>query len=166
MKTPMDHLFRRMKQLSVCVLLLLSACKVRTPGSLEQGVARQVKQRVTVGGKRTQNPFPSTEENIQTGRRDFSNYCMVCHGLDGQNSGVPFADRMSPPVPSLASPAVQGYTDGQLKWVIENGIYPSGMPSSKGILNDEEMWMIVNYLRHLPPKGSLGEPEVYSGERR
>jgi hypothetical protein len=26
------------------------------------------------------------------------------------------------------------------------------------------MWQIVNYIRHLPPKGSLGEPAVYSGE--
>ena len=57
---------------------------------------------------------------------------MVCHGLDGQNTGVPFATTVSPPVPSLASAEVQAYTDGQLKWIIENGIYPSGMPPSKG----------------------------------
>ena len=61
------------------------------------------------------------------------------------------------------SPAVQGYSDGQLKWVIDNGIFPSGMPASKGILNDAEIWQIVVYLRHLPPKGSLGEPGVYGG---
>jgi len=57
---------------------------------------------------------------------------MVCHGLDGQNIGVPFAKTMSPPIPSLAGPEVQTYTDGQLKWIIENGIYPSGMQPSKG----------------------------------
>ena len=89
---------------------------------------------------------------------------MVCHGLDGQNSGVPFAAAMSPPVPRLGSPDVQGYADGQLKWIIEHGIFPSGMPASRGILNDEEMWRIVLYLRHLPPAGSLGEPAVYTGE--
>jgi len=38
------------------------------------------------------------------------------------------------------------------------------MPASKGILNDDEMWQIVHYIRHLPPPGSLGEPAVYSGE--
>jgi hypothetical protein len=38
------------------------------------------------------------------------------------------------------------------------------MPASKGILNDEEIWTLVYYIRHLPPKGSLGEPKVYSGE--
>jgi hypothetical protein len=37
------------------------------------------------------------------------------------------------------------------------------MPASRGILNDEEIWGIVRFLRHLPPKGSLGEPAVYGG---
>ena len=70
---------------------------------------------------------------------------------------------MSPPVPELSSVAVQRYSDGQLKWVIDNGIFPSGMPASKDILNADEIWQIVTYLRHLPPKGSLGEPAVYGG---
>ena len=32
---------------------------------------------------------------------------------------------------------------------------PSGMPASKEILGDEEIWQIVDYIRHLPPKGNL-----------
>jgi mono/diheme cytochrome c family protein len=48
--------------------------------------------------------------------------------------------------------------------VISNGIFPSGMPASKDILSEEEIWSIVVYLRHLPPKGSLGEPAAYSDE--
>jgi mono/diheme cytochrome c family protein len=122
-----------------------------------------VKRDVTVGGKKDVNPFPATEENIHAGRLNFSNYCMVCHGLDGQKTGVPFADRMLPPVPDLSSNQVQGFSDGQLKWIIDNGISPSGMPASKGILNDDEIWQIVVFLRHLPTKGSLGEPAVYGG---
>lgn len=64
----------------------------------------------------------------------------------------------------LASPEVQGYTDGQLRSVIANGIFPSGMPASKELLSDEEIWSIVTYIRHLPPKGSLVDPGVYSDE--
>lgn len=120
-----------------------------------------LKRTVTVGGKKDVNPFPPTAENIHAGQQNFSHYCMVCHGLDGQNTGVPFAEHMSPPVPALNSASVQNYTDGQLKWVIDHGIAPSGMPASKGILNDDEIWQIVTYIRHLPPKGSLGEPPVY-----
>jgi mono/diheme cytochrome c family protein len=57
---------------------------------------------------------------------------------------------MSPPVPLLTSKDVQAYSDGQLKWIVENGISPSGMPAWKGILSDEEMWRLVLYLRRLP----------------
>src|SRR6266496_1171050 len=135
----------------------LTACKVTQPGSLETAVVETVKQRITVGGKNDVSPLPSNSENIKAGRENFSHYCAACHGLDGQNTGVPFAERMSPPVPRLNSPQVQAYSDGQLKWIIDNGIFPSGMPASKGTLNDEEIWTIVTFIRHLPPAGSLGE---------
>jgi len=119
------------------------------------------KRHLTVGGRSDSNPLATTEENIHAGQRNFTSYCMICHGLDGQNTGVPFADKMSPPVPPLSSPAVQAYTDGQLHWIIQNGIAPSGMPAAKEIFRDEEIWQMVVYIRHLPPKGSLGEPAVY-----
>jgi len=140
-----------------------AGCQVHQPGRVETAVAQGFKRTLSVGGRKDVNPFPATEGNIHAGQKNFSQYCMVCHGLDGQNTGVPFADRMSPPVPPLNSASVQKYTDGQLKWVIDNGIFPSGMPASKGILSDDEIWQIVHYLRHLPPKGSLGEPAVYGG---
>jgi mono/diheme cytochrome c family protein len=147
------------------LLLALASCKGRAPGEFETELAVFTKQKVTVRGKRERNPIATSAENIHAGQQNFSHYCMVCHGLDGQNTGVPFADHMSPPVPDLSSSAVQAYSDGQLKWIIDNGIFPSGMPGSKGILNDEEIWQIVIYLRHLPAKGSLGEPAVYGGEQ-
>jgi mono/diheme cytochrome c family protein len=151
----------------VCLLgacaVTFAGCQVHQPGRVETAVAQEFKRTLSVGGKKDANPFPATEENIHAGQKNFSNYCVVCHGLDGQNTGVPFADRMSPPVPALNSASVQKYTDGQLKWVIDNGIFPSGMPASKGILSDDEIWQIVDYVRHLPPKGSLGEPAVYGG---
>jgi mono/diheme cytochrome c family protein len=122
------------------------------------------KRNVTIGGTHDRNPVTATHDNVEDGKKTFGYYCVVCHGRDGQNTGVPFASSMSPPVPSLASPDIQSYTDGQLKWIIENGIEPSGMPASKGILNDDEIWHIVIYLRHLPPAGSLGDPAMYSGD--
>jgi mono/diheme cytochrome c family protein len=82
--------------------------------------------------------------------------------MDGQNTGVPFADRLSPPIPSLASDEVQRYTDGQLKEILDYGIWPSGMPGSKGTLSEDELWSIVVFIRHLPPAGSQGTPEMYT----
>jgi mono/diheme cytochrome c family protein len=145
-------------------LAFVSGCRATPPGKLESQSVQWVKHHLMIGGKKDRNPLTATKENIHAGRQVFGYYCVVCHGRDGQNTGVPFADKMSPPVPSLASPEVQTYTDGQLKWIIENGIFPSGMPASKGTLSDEEMWQAVLYVRHLPPAGSLGEPRAYSGD--
>ncbi len=142
----------------------IAGCKVSPPLKLETATMTRIKHSLTVRGRDVRNPLVDAPEAIQGGRSAFSHYCVACHGLDGQNTGVPFADRMSPPVPSLNSASVQSYTDGQLKWIVENGISPSGMPASKGILTEKEMWSIVLYLRHLPEAGSLGEPEMYSGD--
>jgi len=132
------------------------------PGKAETAAMNWVKHKVFVRNKWQKNPAQSDAAGIADGKTAFSHYCAACHGLDAQNSGVPFADRMSPPVPSLAGNEVQSYTDGQLKWIIDNGIWPSGMPGSKDILSDDEIWSIVVYLRHLPQAGSLGEPEMYT----
>ena len=141
--------------------LALAGCKADPPSAVERHVIVAAKHAIFVGNRRAKNPQPNTVATIASGREAFTHYCVACHGLDGQNTGVPFAAKMSPPLPSLASADVQGYTDGQLKWVIDNGLYPSGMPGSKGVLSDDEIWSIVTFLRHLPAAGSLGEPDMY-----
>ena len=159
------HLSRALSAVTLmgAALLFLSSCRVRTPGSFETKLIEATKRRISVGGRSDANPLPATAENIHAGQRNFTSYCMVCHGLDGQNTGVPFALKMSPPVPMLTSPDVQAFSDGQLHWIIQNGISPSGMPASRDIFHDEEIWQLVLYIRHLPPKGSLGAPAVYGG---
>jgi mono/diheme cytochrome c family protein len=151
--------------LSVLILVAtgVGGCRAKQPSRAEAKVAFWAKHHITVGGKHEKNPVPATAENIAEGQQSFSSYCMVCHGLDGQNTGVPFANMMAPSVPSLASAEVQAYSDGQLRWIIENGVYPSGMPASRGIFSDDDMWRMVLYIRHLPKAGSLGDPAVYGG---
>ena len=155
-----------MKQLSyatVALLITVLGCGVREPGKLETKTATLMKHRITVGGSKQRNPMPEDEENIRHGQKVFVGYCAICHGSDGHATGVPFAGRMSPPVPDLGSADVQSYSDGQLKWIIENGIYPSGMPASKGLFGDEEIWQMVHYIRHLPSKAALSESGTESG---
>jgi cytochrome c len=146
------------------LVAVMAGCQASKPSSFETHSINWVKHNITIGGKNEKNPFPATAENIDEGKQAFTQYCMVCHGLDGQNTGVPFAETVSPPIPSLASAEVQSYSDGQLKWVIHHGISPSGMPPAEGVFADDDMWKMVLYIRHLPKAGSLGEPAVYSGD--
>ncbi len=136
------------------VLALLLGCSVSAPGAVETSLLTGIKRNLTVGGKKERNPFPATPENVAQGRKQFQNYCSSCHGESGRNEGVLFAKHVSPPVPRLDSLQVQGYSDGQLRWVIDNGISPSGMPAWKGILDEAEAWKIVLYIRSLRPAGA------------
>src|SRR6202051_12315 len=140
----------------IACAMILSGCRVSKPGAMESEMAKDMKHKITVGGKNTPNPIPATPENIKDGQEHFEHHCGICHGLAGEATGGPFAQKMSPPIPSLSSTDVQEYKDGQLKWIIENGINPSGMPSWKGILTDEEMWKLENLMGHRPPKGTRG----------
>ena len=148
--------------IAALVIVAICGCKAGAPSKTENTVMNEVKHEVTIGGKDVQNPIAYTPDAVKEGSEHFQHHCQICHGLDGQNTGVPFADSISPPVPSLKSPEIQSYSDGQLKWVVENGIAPSGMPASKGILSDDEIWSTVLFIRQLPPAGSLGDPPMYS----
>lgn len=145
------------------LLLSLLSCSANPPGSLETLLAQEAKK-VTLSGKDLKNPVPDTPDSVKEGAEHFQHHCQICHGLDGHNSGVPFANKMSPEVADLGQKNVQDYSDGQLKMIIERGIRYTGMPGWKGILDDGEMWNIVHYIRHLPAKGSLGDPAVYKEE--
>src|SRR5213082_3592481 len=136
--------------LTIAAVSFFSACKVSQPGSVESGVMKEVKKNITVGGKNDQNPVPDNQASINEGKEHFGHHCQICHGLDGQNTGVPFAGQMSPPVADLKSPDIQAYTDGQLHWILVNGINPSGMPAWKGILEEDEMWKMTHVSDDLP----------------
>lgn len=148
--------------LATICLVGLAGCKASPPGKLETKTITYAEHHFFIGNKSQKNPLSDTPQTWADGKEAFSHYCVACHGMDGQNTGVPFADHISPPIPPLTSLEVQSYTDGQLKWILDNGIRPSGMPGSKGTLSDDELWSIVVFLRHLPPAGSQGTPDIYT----
>ena len=73
-------------------LLLISGCRVSKSGSTESEMANQVKHKITVGGKDTVNPIPATNASITEGREHFGHHCQICHGLDGEATGVPLVE--------------------------------------------------------------------------
>ena len=144
--------------------MLLVSCKASGPGGVETTLANEAKK-VAIGGKDWTNPVPDTTAAADEGRGHFQHHCQICHGLDGHGTGVPFKEKMSPPVIDLGAKSVQDYSDGQLKWIIGNGIRFTGMPGWNGIVEDDEQWKIVRFMRHLPAPGSAGVPEIFKEEQ-
>jgi hypothetical protein len=70
----------------------------------------------------------------------------MCHGLDGHTPSD--AGRwMYPRASDLTAPEVQQYSDGELFWILKNGIRLSGMPAFGRVESDEHIWNLSNYLR-------------------
>ena len=149
--------------LFLCSAILLSGCKATPPGRIESYAVIRAKRWLLVPNSHKAIPLAATSANIEFGRASYSRYCNACHGSDGAGAGVAFDQHMSPPVPSLVSAQVQAYSDSQLKWIIDNGLWPSGMPGSRGVLTDQQIWSIVLYLRHLTPAGGLAPVPAMGG---
>jgi mono/diheme cytochrome c family protein len=94
---------------------VFTGCKADPSGKGETAVMNWTKYKLLVRNKSQKNPPKDNAAGVVDGKEVFSHYCVACHGLDSQNTGALFADRMSPPVPSLAGKDVQACTDGQMK---------------------------------------------------
>ena len=97
------------------------------------------------------NPLPATPDVVARGREHFAADCAACHGSDGRG-GTRLASGLYPKPPDLASAATQSLTDGEIFWVVQNGVRLSGMPAWKpdSEQQDQSTWEIVHFVRALP----------------
>src|SRR5215470_12282168 len=95
--------------LVLAFILSLGGCKAGIPSNAERSVMKEIKHEMTIGGKDVANPVAYTPQAAKEGGEHFQHHCQICHGLDGQNTGVPFANKMAPPVADLSTKDVQEY---------------------------------------------------------
>lgn len=97
------------------------------------------------------NPISPIPEVLAEGRKLYENQCAPCHGAAGNNDG-PAAGKIMANARRPSDPALWAESDGALFWKIGEGRKP--MPSTWGVLDDEQRWALVLYLRTLAPKPS------------
>lgn len=121
-----------------------------TPTVIERMMARDARHlAIPSSAREVKDPVPDSAENLREARMHFADHCAICHGNDG--SGETMIGRgLYPKPPDLRQPETQKLSDGELFWVIENGVRFTGMPafSSPGMQN--ESWKLVHFIRHLP----------------
>lgn len=118
------------------------------PTKLEAFLARHARRIATPSGARElKNPLAPTPLNIAEARDHFADHCAICHANSGSgktqiNSGL------YPPAPDMRERDTQDLTDGEILFIIKNGIRFTGMPGWGG--EDEENWKLALFIRHLP----------------
>lgn len=98
-----------------------------------------------------ENSYAGDEAAEAEGESLFQADCSSCHGPSGRGDG-PAAGGLDPKPQNLAANQSQ-LSDGYLFWRISEGglIDPfySVMPAWRGILNEEQIWQIITFLRTL-----------------
>ena len=98
---------------------------------------------------RVPNPFAGDRAAVDEGLVEFRESCVTCHGA-GKIAPSEFAAGLNPGAPSLGSKEIRSMSDGELFWVISNGIRATGMPAFSGSKDEKDVWRLVAFVRHLP----------------
>jgi len=121
------------------------------PSALEAAIAGVVRRMAMPGAmKNTRSPVANSPEALRDGMLHFADHCTICHGNDGSGDTM-MGHGMYPKPPDLRAEETQKKTDGEIFWIIENGVRLTGMPGFGGEHSDAaDSWKLVQFIRHLP----------------
>jgi len=140
--------------IAVAASLLHDGLSARAkPTAFERVIARNARHlAIPSNARQSQNPLLVSEKDLRDARLHFADHCAICHGNDGAGQTV-IGTGLYPKPPDLRMPETQNLTDGELFWIIENGVRFTGMPSfSSGSEHGDiaDNWKLVHFIRHLP----------------
>jgi mono/diheme cytochrome c family protein len=123
-----------------------------TPLPIEAFVARRLRHlAIPREARRIRNPVPLTADVLAEGRAHFADHCATCHANDGSGK-TEMGQNFYPKVPDMRLLETQRLSDGELFYIIQNGVRFTGMPAwGTGSRDHEEAsWHLVHFIRHLP----------------
>ena len=138
------------------------------PSRVETAVARRLRSFSMPGKAHDQkNPEPASPEVLQAAMHHFADHCASCHGNDGSGD-TEMGHNLYPRSPDMRKQETQQLTDGELYYIIHNGVCWTGMPAWGASDYDPETWQLVGFIRHLPnlTKSELQEMERYNPQSR
>jgi mono/diheme cytochrome c family protein len=105
------------------------------------------------------NPVSPTAENLNSAESRYLSNCALCHGPNGKGD-APIGRNLFPPAADLTAKKAKSKTDGELFWIVENGLSFVGMPAFKSILEEGELWGIVLHMRALQKPAAETAPAM------
>jgi mono/diheme cytochrome c family protein len=122
------------------------------PPRSEAFVARHLRHiAVPRAARDAANPASPTPEALARARSHFADHCASCHGNDGRGRTT-LGENLYPKAPDMTLAGTQGLSDGEIFYIIENGVRFTGMPAwgEAGVHDTTESWELVQFIRHLP----------------
>lgn len=159
------------------VLLRRGISARKDPSQTEIRVARALRHMaIPKLDREDENPWKdvATADVMKDAREHFADHCAQCHANDGSGN-TEMGKNLYPRAPDMRLPATQNLSDGELYYIIRNGVPLTGMPAwgEPHLDQDDESWQLVLFVRHLShltpeeikdmesynPKGKMEEEE-------
>ena len=124
-----------------------------TPTAAEAFLARKIRNfAIPYSERTTKNTFDPSPDNLQDARTLFLAHCASCHGIDG-SARTQLGGNLYPRVPDLRAAQTQNLTDGEVHYIIQNGVQLTGMPAFSDLHRDSGRgaWLLVLFVRTLGP---------------
>jgi predicted CXXCH cytochrome family protein len=121
------------------------------PSYIERVAARAARNLAIPRNARLEtNPWKPTPDVLKEARESFLGRCAICHSQDGSGQ-TDVGRNLYPKVPDLRLPQTQNLTDGEIRYIIRNGVRLTGMPgwAKPHDEQSDDSWKMVLFIRHL-----------------
>ena len=145
--------------LAIAVLAVVYAAAVIHRGfsaadepSVPERVLARLARNLSIPGaaKNETNPLAPTPDILQRARDRFTSQCASCHATTG-TARTAVGQSLYPKAPNLRLADTQNLSDGELHYIIRNGVRLTGMPAWSNLQPkaDDASWELVLFIRTL-----------------
>ena len=121
------------------------------PSAAEAFIARRLRHlAIPRAAREAMNPIPASAEVLMEAMEHFADHCAFCHANDGSGN-TDIGKGLYPKPPDMKQAATQNLSDGELFYIIQNGVRFTGMPgfAVEDGSHDQDSWKLVRFIRHL-----------------
>ncbi len=122
------------------------------PSSAEAFLAQRMRRwAIPANARKMKNSFSDSAEAVEAGRMHFADHCATCHGNDGRGK-TEIGQNLYPKAPDMWGKETQSLSDGELFYIIKNGVRLTAMPAwgKDTPEDDRQSWHLVSFIRHMP----------------
>lgn len=95
------------------------------------------------------NPVAADAASIARGKKLYDAKCANCHKPDGAGAEGGPGESGPPPSSLIHEKLEHGQSDGEIFVIAKGGVLPDlYMPMFEGVIKDNDIWDVVNYIQH------------------